>query len=211
MKKKIVLLLLIILLPLSVKAYSCSYTERANLKKIASNVTTSYEFIEDNDTVKFNVTLTNLNSDLYIVDSITGYTYYYNGNNEITLYGYEPGTSIQYKIYTTKTDCYKNYMMIKYVNLPYYNKYYKDELCTGKNYSICGKWQKVSLSYDDFVKKINELNVEKNNKGTIEDNPSLFDVISNFIFNYYFYIMAGFIIIMIPIEIIKRKRNSFDF
>ena len=130
MKGKIILILLI-LLPLSAKAYTCGYNEQADLRKMASNIQTSYEYYEYNGNAYFNVTLTNMSDRLYIEDMSTGKTYYYNGTSELTIYGYPASTNIKYKIYPTKYNCMSSYLVIKYVNLPDYNRYYSDPLCEG--------------------------------------------------------------------------------
>ena len=167
MKKTIILMTLFILFPVSCKALNCSYAEQAKLRKVASSVTTSYDYIEENDNVTFNVTLTNITDEIYIHDSIKNIDYRFNGSSELVIDGYEPGTNVRYLIYPTKDGCTTSYLASKYVNLPYYNKYYKDPLCEGKSYSICSKWQKVTLSYDEFTKKINEYD-KKNNDNDMD-------------------------------------------
>ena len=214
MKMKIILMTLLILFPASTKALECSYAEQARLRKIASNVTASYEYVESNDTVKFNITLSNITNEIYIHDNNRNTDYYFNGSNEIVINGYEAGTNVRYLIYPTKSDCTKSYLANKYVNLPYYNKYYKDPLCEGKNYSICGRWQKVSLSYDEFVKTINDY--DKNNKNGIkeeikEEKGNIFDLISKFIFDYYIFIIAGGALIFVLTSFIKKKKSRFNF
>jgi len=212
MKGKILLIALFILFPMSGNALSCNYAEQARLRKIASNITTSYEYIENGDSVSFNVTLTNITSEIYIHDNSTGNDYYYNDSDEIVINGYKDGTNIKYSIYPTKTNCTYSYLANKYVNLPNYNKYYKDSLCEGKKYSICSKWQKVTLSYDEFVKTIKEYdkkNEEENNNSS-EEKDSWFDIISKFIFDYYIFIIAGGITIYFLISLITRKKEDFD-
>lgn len=214
-KFKLIILTLIMLFPVNTRALSCDYNEQARLRKIATNVVASYTYEENQDNVTFNVTLTNINSDLYIVDSITGIRYDYNGTNEITIGGYKPGTNIRYTIYTTKSDCMDSYLSIKYVNLPYYNKYYKDSLCEGANYNICSKWQPVTYSYDEFVKKINSYkqnNINVPNEETEEDtNETLFDIISGIIMNYYLYIIGVSAILISLVSYFKGKKNKYKF
>ena len=139
MKKKIIMMTLLALFPVSAKALKCDYAEQARLRKIASNVTTSYEYVENNDKVSFNIILTNITDEIYVQDYIdknNPKSYYFNGTSEIKITGYEPGTNVRYVIYPTKGNCTTSYLTNKYVNLPYYNKYYKDPLCEGKTY----KW-----------------------------------------------------------------------
>ena len=214
MKKKIILLTFLLIFPISGKALDCSYAEQARLRKIASNVTTSYEYAENGDNVSFNVTLTNITSEIYIHDNNRNTDYYFNDSNEIKINGYEPGTNVRYLIYPTKGNCTSSYLANKYVNLPYYNKYYKDSLCEGKNYSICGKWQRVTLSYDEFVKTINDYN--KKNESKIdeeikEEKDSIFDIISKFIFDYYIFIIAGGALLFVLTSLLKKKKVKFDF
>ena len=215
MKKKIILLTLLVLFPVSSKALECSYAEQARLRNIASNVTTSYEYVENNGNVTFNVILTNITNEIYIQDYIdrnNNKNYYYNDSNEIKITGYTPGTNIRYLIYPTKGNCTSSYLTNKYVNLPYYNKYYKDPLCDGKTYSVCNKWTKVTYTYEEFAKKINELDkkdevIEEN----IKEEKSIFDIISKFIFDYYIFIIAGGVLIVVITSLIKRKKSRFNF
>ena len=217
MKKKIILLTLLVLFPVSSKALDCSYAEQARLRNIASNVTTSYEYVENGDDVSFNVILTNITNEMYIQDYLdrnneNNKNYYYNGTNEIKITGYTPGTNVRYLIYPTKGNCTSSYLANKYVNLPYYNKYYKDPLCDGKTYSICNKWAKVNYTYDEFVKKINELDKKDEiQKEEIKEEKSIFDIISKFIFDYYIFIIAGGVVIVVITSIIKKKKSRFNF
>ena len=214
MKKKIILLTLLLIFPISGKALDCSYAEQARLRKIASNVTTSYEYVENGDNVSFNITLTNVTSEIYIHDNNRNTDYYFNNSNEIKINGYEPGTNVRYLIYPTKGNCTSSYLANKYVNLPYYNKYYKDPLCEGKSYSICGKWQRVTLSYDEFVKTINDYDKKKDEgikEEVKEEKNNIFDIISKFIFDYYIFIIAGGALIFVLTSLLKKKKVKFDF
>jgi len=208
MKSKILLLLVVLLIPVSARAYTCSDSDAARLRKLASNVTASYDYQEYDDYATFSVTLTNLNNDIYIVDSTNGKTYYYDGNNEITIDGYTPGTNIKYYIYNTRSDCVSGYLTIKYVNLPYYNKYYKSEICQNNTNSLCYKWKNVTISYDELVKQLTtnkseEIVEEENN------NDNIAEAILDFINEYYGYIMGVLILTFILTELL-RKRDSFD-
>lgn len=213
MKGKVFLILILLLIPITSKALSCSYSEQARLRMIASNVNATYDYRElDNGEIKFDVTLTNFTNEIYLVDSYTGVTYYNNGTNEITLYDYNPGSKIKYTIYPVKINCTYSYLANKYVNLPYYNRYYKDELCLNKNYTICNKWQNVNLSYEDFKKRIEELEKVEEVTPIIEnEKTSILDYVSNFIAKYYVFILIGIAITGVGIEYIVRKRNDFGF
>ena len=210
MRNKLIFMLLLLLFPLSCKALECTYAEQARLRKLASNIQTSYEYVESDGRITFNVTLSNMTNDLYIEDG-SG-TYYYNGSSDITLNGYNPGTNIKYKIHANN-DCIKNYLTIKYVNLPYFNKYYNDPLCEGKNYALCNKWTKVSYEYDEFAKKIKEFdnNTKSDNNEEKLENTDILDFIVSFVYENYLYIGGGFALIFIIAELIKRKKEGLDW
>ena len=213
MKNKIILLFILLLIPTSCKAYDCTYEEQARLRKIASNVQTTFDYEEANGNVTFNVTLSNLNNDIYVYDTVMNKTYYYGGINEITLYGYKPGENIKYRIYTTKSDCASSYLNIKYVNLPYFNKYYNDPLCFGKKYNICNKWAKVTLTEEEFDKKIKELDSEVKEKEEVkeEQEKTTLDYIITFIYDYYLIIIVILVGIFLIVELTRRKKNGFDW
>ena len=214
MKKKIILLTLLLIFPVSGKALDCSYAEQARLRKIASNVTASYNYVENGDSVSFNITLTNITNEIYIHDVTRNNNYYFNGSNEIVINGYEPGENVRYQIYPTRDNCTRSYLANKYVNIPYYNKYYKDPLCEGKNYSICGKWQRVTLSYDEFVKTINDYDKKNNeeiNEDKKEEKSNIFDLISKFIFDYYIFIIAGGALMFVLTSLLKKKKSRYNF
>lgn len=213
MRKKILFMFLlsIALLPVRVYAYTCSYIEQANLRKLASNVTAIYDYEEYSDNVSFNVTLTNINSNIYILDTTNGFRYDYNGGNEITIKGYKPDQNIQYKIYPVQNDCLEDYLFTKYVNLPGFNKYYKDPLCNNNNNPICYKWKTNNLTYDEFVKMVSKKDEETKEEDNKNVEITLFDKIFEFIMTYYLYMIIGIMIFILPISyLINRKKNSFD-
>ena len=213
MKKKIILLIILLMIPASCKAYDCTYKEQARLRKLASNVQTTFDYEEYDGNVTFNITLSNLSNDLYVYDITKNKTYYYNGEGEITLYGYAPGENVKYRIYTTKTDCASTYLNIKYVNLPYYNTYYNNPLCAGKKYNICNKWTRVTLNEEEFAKKISELDKEANEKDNEKekDENTILDYIISFIYQYYILIIVILVGIFLIIELTRKKKNGFEW
>jgi len=70
--KKILLAFALMCLPfIKVEALYCSYSEQARLKKMASNINYTYDFVEVDNTVNFKITLVNLRPELYLVDPLT--------------------------------------------------------------------------------------------------------------------------------------------
>lgn len=212
--KKLILIMMfsfLMLLPVNIKAL-CTYNDKAILRKKASNVIPSYTYKESEDGVSFSITLTNLSSDIYIIDKTTGIRYPYNNSSELTIDGYSAGSKIQYEIYAVDSNCIAKYLTIKYVNLPNYNKYYKDPLCVGKeNYSVCYKWNKVDITYDEFKKRVNTLYNESIKEEPKEEELTIFDKIYNFLHDYYIFIFIGLTVIVFGIIMIRNKKNDFGF
>lgn len=212
---KLLFALFILLSPINAFALKCDYNEIAELRKLSANIKTSYSYVENGDNVTFNVTLTNLDARFYIIDKTTNNKYTYNGNKEITISGYKPGKSLEYYIYSTKELCTNDYLNIKYISLPNYNKYYKDPLCNGyENLSICSKWQMNNLTYDQFVKEINNLK-NKKEETIVEEKEvvteTVFDIIFFYISKYYLYIILLIAIIVLVTSILKRKKDEIKF
>ena len=74
------ILCLIVLFPISVKGALCDNSTRVRIQKIAQNITTSYDYVEQNGTIIFSINFYNLSNDIYLVDTKSGNKYYYSGN-----------------------------------------------------------------------------------------------------------------------------------
>ena len=61
---------------------------------MANNVDVTYTYKINNEDAYFDITLANIQSDMYFIDNYTGRTYYYNDTNNgtITLNDYPSGT-----------------------------------------------------------------------------------------------------------------------
>lgn len=220
--KKIVfaiLFFLVMMLPSCVKADSlCTYNYQSLMKKKASNVMPSYTYTENNDKVTFDITLTNMQPDLYLVVVVNSKTnqaknYYYSGSTEMVLKGYNPGDKIKFQIRTNNSICDTSVLSTKYVNLPYYNKYYKDSLCEGKeNYSVCYKWNQENMTQEEFEKRVKELyNEQPKEEKETTNEPNVFDKIYSFLHDFYIYILVGIGLIMLLVMYLKHKKNDVGF
>lgn len=191
MKKFVILFLLILFLPLiKVEGYYCSFSDIARLKKIASNINTSYDYEIKNNEAYFEITLVNLNEEMYLVDTSNNKTYNYSSNT-IKLNNYKSGSTVKFNVYPINSDCADELLRTIVVVLPKYNSYYDDEICQGiEDYSLCQKWSTHNLSYTEFVKKINiyKESLKKDNPVIIqdEDDSSIFDLILQFLIKYYY-------------------------
>lgn len=217
--KKIILLIIMFIpsIVLARSKTSCDYTLLSNLKNLASNVDITYTYRIENDIAFFNVSITNLSSDMYIVDNYKNRTYYYEDTNNgiITINDYLSG-NISYSIYSNNIDCLNEKLTVKYVNLPYYNKYYKYDECSGiEEFNLCQKWVKYDGFYDDFIDKTNEyrLSLNKNINSDNNVNDSFFTKLMHFYLKYYYLIIPLFILLIIGIlyliKYIKNRLNRF--
>ena len=216
MKKIITILVLILLIPtVKVKALSCSYNELANLKKLASNVNISYDYIEQGNNVTFTVTLNNLNEKIYFVD-MTDYRTYNYENDEITISGYRSGETVKYVFYATDSNCSKEALYTTRVSFPSYNPYYKDEVCKGiENYSLCQKWSSQPLSYENFLKKVNEYKEGLNQDDNEEQTPTVNEVswiqlIVNFLLDYYIIIVVILALGLVGLYFLSKKDDVYS-
>lgn len=213
--KKIIFMLILFLIPvIGVEGFYCKYSDLAKYKGLASNINATYDYIETENGVTFSITLVNLNSYIYIVDTVDEKKYSFNGNNEITISGYSPGQTVKFKVYSTDSNCAKELLYTIRVVLPNYNSYYKDPLCNGvEEHIYCQKWSKNNISYEEFVKKINSYKdslikppVIEEEKNITEENV-LLKMFLDFLLKYYYIILLT-IIIICSIIIYKVNKKS---
>ena len=218
--KRYIIFLILFLIPFNVLARSktsCDYTLLSKLKGLANNVNISYTYELNDDKVKFKIDFTNLNDDIYFIDNKSKIKYYYSDTNNgiISIDNYSSGYA-SFKFYSNNSECLDELLVIKNVNLPYYNKYYKYDECKGlKNINICQKWYKYDGGYSDFQEDILNYKKQLNNDSIIEKNVSntLFDKFVSFFLSYYYIVMPALIVIVLGIiylfKYISFKRNRF--
>ena len=219
MKKKVFLILFSIItfmLPSIVEA--CSYSDAARLKKIVSNISFSYDYIEEERNIKFSVFVNNMHNDIYFKDAITGLTYYKSETEEITINNYNQGSSIRYIFYGNNEACKDVELSIQYVSLPYYNSFYKDELCKGiEEFKLCQKWTSTGIkNYSEFKKEVyNYRQSLKDNNITEEEvkivNQSILQIVLGYIFKYYYVVLIIIIIVCLVAIYRLNKKDSFNF
>lgn len=195
----------------------CEYSEISRLKSMVSNVNLSYDYYMSNNDVRFSVIISNLVPGFYFVDSQTGIEYTYENavDGEIVINNYK-NTSGNYKFYASLEQCYGVKLGNKYYTFPDYNYYYNDPLCKeNSNFSLCQKWVKVTYSYSEFKKVINEYNQKKElipeeEQIKPEYNETFVDLIIKIYIKYYYLILIGIIVVCVVIMYINKKKNSFD-
>lgn len=220
--KRILLIICVLLLAPKVafarSKTSCDYTLLANLKKLASNINVTYTYyIKDNEAY-FDVTLTNLQENIYFTDNFNR-TYYYNNTlgGVITIPGYRSG-KVTFTFYSNDSECLNEKLSVKYANLPYYNSFYNYEECKGiEEFSLCQKWSKSNYGYDEFRERTNKYKQSKNNS-EVNNNEIIsknwFEKIVDLYLSYYYIITPLFILavlgIMYSIKYIKYRLNRFN-
>lgn len=206
--KKLILIILLLVIPIKVKASYCNYMDIAEYKNIASNISYSYEYEEIDDDVVFHVTLTNLDSKLYLVDSKKN-TYNYM-NDEMTIDA-RSGESLLFTVYATDKYCKKSLTTIR-IQLPTYNKFYKDSICVGvENYNLCSKWSTHNLSYEDFVSNVRNYKlsiIPKDSKEETEDDNGILDFVIEFLIKYYYIVLPVIIIGCLIAIYFRNKKDS---
>lgn len=185
----------------------CSYSDKSILKKITSNVNTSYDYtISEGNRAVFTITISNV---LYVyLKDEKGIFHYPDQNNQIILNGYSSGQTYNFTFYGN-TSCLGEKISNLYVNTPTYNPYSTDSVCdNAKEYELCQKWVKHGLSREEFVKNVEEYKYERDSVDDeeIEKGFSLIDFIINLFTNIFFDI--GLIIFIIIIVIIVKKINN---
>jgi len=211
-----VLLFIIITFPVKVMGY-CTTEEKMRYSTLSANITTSYEYVESNDSVSFNITIHNVHRDLVILDKQTGLRYSSKQNdlNNFIIRNLKDGTNYVFEVYADNRDCSYVLYNTLYVSVPKHNKYYKDPVCNdASDYLYCQKWVETgSLTYDEFVTLVNDYKKGEQSEEIVptEEEKSWIYVIMDFWAKYYLLISGGVILLCVPIIIIKNKRDNFDF
>lgn len=200
-------------------AFACSNQVASRYKQIASNVNVSTTYREENGGIKFQVVITNLTPDIVIQDLTRGtyYNYGMNANNpsEVVIDGYEPGRAYRFVAYATnQDDCEYGELYTYYVNTPSYNPYYNDEVCKdAKEYKLCQKWLKTTLSHDEFVKQVTAYkdSLKKNEQTKVKGVETPTFNLAQFLIDYYYIFLIIIILFCIGAIYWNEKHDTFGF
>ncbi len=215
-----IIIVFLALIPVQINAF-CDIikinNEKTNLKKLSANVNFSTTYVEDEAGLSFSIRISNLDKSLKLLDTTTKKEISYGLNplnpREYVIDNYAPGQTIKFDFLAKNSECINEneVLIVKYVTLPHYNKYYKDSLCKGlENHLICRKWALSTLNYDQFktevakLKFVEEREKEKEDEKEVKPIISLFEIIEN----YYPYLIP-IIIIAGGFIIYRRSRNDF--
>lgn len=217
-KNKIVAVLLILtffLLPSSISAsIFCTYDTKSYLKKMASNINLSYDYVEQEEKAIFKITFSNVYKEFYLKEVKTGQVYYPDTTkdlSEIEVNNYNSGKSYQFEVYTNRVDCEDEILATFYASLPYYNPYYKEDVCTNLNYELCSKWSQHNLSKEQFIENVTKYK-ESLKQEEIEiplEEENKLPYLLEFYLNYYYIILPIIIIGLSYIIYLHNKKDSF--
>jgi len=216
MKKISLLLFAFFIFSIKVNA-QCTSEELNSLMKEVGQVTVNYTYNEKANTFKIDVE--GLSSNIYINIANKG-TLIWNMDNKITMDGFNPGETYVLEFVSGITSsCYFKTLTSKSITLPFFNQYYKDELCLNhENYDLCKKFVYYKVgSYEEFKLRLNSYIKGLENKESevekpkIETTKELFKEILNFLEKYYLFITIPIIVLgvtsIIVIKIKKRKES----
>ncbi len=208
--KKIFLLFLLLIIPISVKA-DCDNDEIIRLQKIANNINTNYEY--DDISNSFSITFTNVSNELIIEDINNKLDYY--GDLEFTINNLS-SNEYTYYVYAKDKNCYESELTIKNIQLPYYNQYYNYKECTGiENYEMCSKWLPKNINYDDWLKDVTEYrkSIKQDNKTIKHDSKKTIfgkirDIIVDLYVTHYNIFLPIIILSLCAIIYLKNKSDQ---
>ena len=108
----------------------------------------------------------------------------------------------------------KDKILTKVINVPYYNKYSKSDLCKGyENYFLCKENSNVNLSEKEFEKKMNEYIESLNKREETEIKPQENDETNIYVLGYIYehrhlIIVSLTIILLVLLRIIMKRRSK---
>ena len=200
----------------NVVSAECDYNEKNKLQSLATNLNFTYNYkeIENNGnySVKFSITVANLQPELYVVDQTNMKIYYYNDNKEVTISNYNAGSTTQFIVYANVGECRGQQLITNYITLPSYNRYYKDPICEDvTDYKLCNRWSLVNLSYDDFVKKVKEYKEQVSEEiPIVNKEPDLIEKIIDFLSKYSIYLFGGIALVCSGLIFYLKRKDDFD-
>ena len=213
MNRKIILVLIgvFFLLPSNAKALMCSNQDKLAFVEQAKNITVNYEYVEHDDDVDFTIKISNI-PDKFIVYDAVNVVNHVNEGSEIVISNIRKNKTYKFGIYVDDFLCKGKLLYTHYIQIPAYNKYYKDELCKGlEDYKLCYKWLNTRMTYDEWkhemLKYIDKLNQKEENK-IKEEEKELFEQLFIIITNYYFIIIPALILILILAKVIYNKKHD---
>ena len=216
MKKIVLFLVCLFIFPLVSYADSCESVTYIN--ELTNNVNINYSITLNGNNPVFTIYLTNLTSDMLIYDGVRGKTYkgFTNKNNRLVV---RTNVSGKYTFDIFSLKCKSNIRTLS-VDLPKYNKYYKDSRCKGfENYPLCQRWSEYQANNKTFENDINTLinnnkkNEQKNDENKIKKEEKWYKQLS-WMFVKYWWAFLIIIVALIGLFYVIRaqhKKKEYNF
>lgn len=215
MKKlfKIFILSIIFLSPVQVNALMCSNKQKIQYQEMAKNIIANFEYVEANDDISFSIRISNIPQNFVIYDITNDRSYKYQGS-ELVIPNASKNTNYKFGSYYDSLECEYQLLYTYYVNVPSYNKYYKDKICNGiEDYKLCSKWLNINYSYETWKSEVNKYinSLEKKNvEEKKETTNNLLDKILDFYSDYYVYILPSIIVLcLMGVYAYNKKHDLF--
>ena len=218
MKKLTYLLFLLLIIPIKVGAIHevidsrCTNSLKTLLRNEGQEVTYRFSKVKNESDVTYTIYFYNLTENMYMTDSTD------NIYTSSKIEGLIPGSTFVINLYASnKTYCEGYKIYSKTINVPYYNPYFGSDLCKGyEKYSLCREDVNVTISQDEFEKKLNSYKESLNNKEKTDINEQVENdndfKLHEFILNYkYYFILISVIMLVTIMGVIIRqvkKRKS---
>lgn len=214
----------------------CGIEDMNRIQKVANNVKFTNQFSKDengNDTGYFDLIISGLTEEIYLVDEKNGETYYYDFTDNGTIKFNSLSTdNYKFEIYSKECEDYIESLSdeddyedlddevvnepIRTINhkIPKYNRYANNQLCNGITeieLDVCNRLYQGELTDEKFEKIVKDFREEYLNEKP-EEETNILNKIMNFLENYYMYIIGGVILIVIAIVaiILNRKRGALE-
>ena len=214
MKKKIIFTVIILLSFIKVSALSyagCDFSDVSRMKQIVSNINVSYNYRIVNDEAYFDVIVSNLTNEIYVTDNYYKNNFY-SSNGELVIPNVK-SNSIYLKFNSNRQECKGLLLGNRYEQFPIFNKYYDDEVCLNVPISYCNRWVNKEYTLEeikDAIDKYNNSIVDQPEKPTeVIYKKNILDKIIEFYTKYYYFVLAGIIILCTAIILINKKKNQF--
>jgi len=210
MKKLIVLLaMLSMLIPIRVTA-TCKDTDLQTLRNEASLVEMVYRQNHENN---FSIVISDLNERLFVKDTSSTNTYFFNGNKEIEITGINGGNVKTFQIVSTSSsNCPINVLRTVNVIVPRYNKHYEKDVCRGieESFSYCAKWYPNEISEDKFNSEY-KLYMESKDRPAVKevDEKKEFSIFDFLIVNYLYFLVPIIVMSLAAIIFVKIRENRY--
>ncbi len=212
-KKSLLFLLILLLLPITTKAY-CTDEEKLYFKEIEDEYKVTYEL--NKETKNYTIKFYNAEPDRYtlgiygVVDDNVKYKSI--SDNEEEYANIKPG---EYKlgVFGVTKECDEAVKTFK-LNLQKYNNFSEDPLCEGiEEFVLCQPTYDKEIDYETFVSRVNTYKkTQEKKQATIDkkDNNQMVEFIENNLFQIIIigvFITAVIVTIILTAKSVKKSRR----